>query len=73
MIHNFEGKKIVAEKKVSQETLNLYNALDLLNGLGSVEIVVFLDKYKQNVVKDFYANLILTLMILIVLLWVQFM
>lgn len=31
-MHDFKGKTIVSEKKVSQETLQLYNALDLLNG-----------------------------------------
>lgn len=44
-----------AEKNVSQETLQLYNFLDLLNGLRCLEMVLFLEKYNKSVVREFYA------------------
>lgn len=48
----------MAVKKVSQETLQLYNALELLNRLGYVEMAVFPNKYNESEVREFYANLI---------------
>lgn len=64
MMYNFEGKTIMAEKNVSEETLN---------GLGYVLMAVFLEKYNKNVVREFYANPLLKLMILTVLLWAKCM
>lgn len=40
---------------MSQETLQLYNFLDLLNGLRCLEMVLFLEKYNKSVVREFYA------------------
>lgn len=51
------AKVIMFEKKVSQKTLGQYNALKLLNNIGFVGMVVFLDKYNERLVKEFYANL----------------
>lgn len=64
----FKGKTVIAEKKVSQETLQLYHALNLLNGLGCLEMLVFPKKYNESMVIIFMQISLLTLMILIVLL-----
>lgn len=56
-IHDFESKPIVAKKRVSQETLKLYNTFDLLSGLGCLEMAVFLETYNGSFVSEFYANL----------------
>ncbi|KAI5676396.1 hypothetical protein M9H77_07346 [Catharanthus roseus] len=57
-IKEFESKPIMAEKKVSQHTLGLHNAFDLLSELGCLELAVFPDKYNESLVTKFYANLI---------------
>lgn len=56
-MHYFEKKRIMAKKNVSQETLELYNAWELLNGLDCVEMVVFPEKYNESVLREFYVNL----------------
>lgn len=53
----FVAKAIMAEKKVSQKTLGQYNALELQNNMGCVEMAMFPGKFNENLVKDFYDNL----------------
>lgn len=54
---DFASKLILVEKKVSQLTLAMYNAWELLNEMGYVEMVVYPEKYNENSVREFYANL----------------
>ncbi|KAI5667655.1 hypothetical protein M9H77_17508 [Catharanthus roseus] len=50
-------KPILAEKRITQESLEQYNVMELLLGMGCVELTLFSKKYNKNLVKEFYANL----------------
>lgn len=50
------GKPIMSKKKMGQQTLAQYNVLELLNNMGYVEMTMFLEKYNDNLVREFYAN-----------------
>lgn len=51
------GKPIITEKRVSQEMLEQYNVMDLLSGIGYVELALLEEKYNEKLIKEFYANL----------------
>ncbi|KAI5663243.1 hypothetical protein M9H77_22566 [Catharanthus roseus] len=50
-------KSILAEKNITQESLEQYNVMELLLGMGCVALVLFVEQYIKNLVKEFYANL----------------
>lgn len=56
-MNEFEAKSIADEKKVDKKTIAMFNTLQLRNQLGCVEIALFLAKYYENLVREFYANL----------------
>lgn len=35
----------------------MYNALELLSGMGCVEMAMYPEKYNENLLREFYANL----------------
>ncbi|KAI5653589.1 hypothetical protein M9H77_30776 [Catharanthus roseus] len=51
------GKPIMVEKRVSQDMLEKYKVMELLLGMGYVELALFAKKYNENLVKEVYANL----------------
>ncbi|KAI5658470.1 hypothetical protein M9H77_27263 [Catharanthus roseus] len=48
-------KPILAEKKITQEILEQYKVMELLLGMGCVELALFAEQYNENLVKEFYA------------------
>lgn len=53
----FEIKPIMAERRMSQETLDQYNALGLFNAIGCLKMAIFLERYNESATREFYANL----------------
>lgn len=47
---DFTSKPIMAEKRISQQVLAMYNALELLNGIGYVEMALYPEKYNEKFV-----------------------
>ncbi|KAI5668629.1 hypothetical protein M9H77_18482 [Catharanthus roseus] len=50
-------KPIMAEKRIIQEILERYDVMELLLGMGCVELALFAEQYNENLLKEFYANL----------------
>ncbi|KAI5672723.1 hypothetical protein M9H77_13087 [Catharanthus roseus] len=50
-------KPSMAEKRITQESLEQYNMMDLLLGMGCRELALFAEQYNKNLFKEFYANL----------------
>ncbi|KAI5668442.1 hypothetical protein M9H77_18295 [Catharanthus roseus] len=50
-------KPILTEKMITQESLEQYNVMKLLLGMGCLELALFAEQYNENLVKEFYANL----------------
>ncbi|KAI5672807.1 hypothetical protein M9H77_13171 [Catharanthus roseus] len=47
----------ISAKKITQGSLEQYNVIELLQGMGCVELALFVEPYNENLFKDFYANL----------------
>lgn len=54
---DFKAKAIVAEKKVHQQALAMFNTLDMLHQSGYVEMALFPTQYNESLIREFYANL----------------
>ncbi|KAI5658093.1 hypothetical protein M9H77_26886 [Catharanthus roseus] len=52
--HNTKGK---GNPGITQESLEQYNVMKLLLGIGCVKLALFPEQYNENLVKEFYANL----------------
>ncbi|KAI5677193.1 hypothetical protein M9H77_08143 [Catharanthus roseus] len=50
-------KPILTQKKITQESLEQYKVIELLLGMGCVELALFTEQYDENLVKELYANL----------------
>ncbi|KAI5663414.1 hypothetical protein M9H77_22737 [Catharanthus roseus] len=57
-------KPILAMKKISEESLEQYKVMELVQGMGCVELALFTEQYNENLVKEFYANSLKSLVIL---------
>ncbi|KAI5667228.1 hypothetical protein M9H77_17081 [Catharanthus roseus] len=51
------NKPIRAEKRITQESLEQYNVMELLLGMSCVELALFAEQFNENLVKEFYVNL----------------
>ncbi|KAI5669606.1 hypothetical protein M9H77_19459 [Catharanthus roseus] len=52
------GNPILDEKRITKESLDQYKIMELLLGMASVELALFAEQYDENLVKEFYRNLI---------------
>lgn len=57
-IKDFRSKGFAAEKMVDQYILAMFNILEILSGMGCVEMTLYPTKYNENLERKFYANLL---------------